>query len=575
MKNIIICLLVSLFFFISCSGNTEEQSPLPSEFVTDALKKYEISANPEAGFSINFTIKAPLRCSVKSDQEWCKVRTACNDDIYVTLNFERNQTGLFRTAHVTVSSLEMKGDYVIEVVQEAALLELANLESLYASEGGTYKLYVSSDDPWLLKCDTDWLSFDKTSGDATVASSVVEVKLTVKANDTGISRIANVSLSSVAGNKKVVEVMQNEPWKTEVRIGDRGLRFDNSRVDPVYTKKMTEWQTAGRRGGVPPLEETLSNVTVEFGPETSVEDLKKYFEDHRNQKIIVKLRNGEYDFNKDCSVWIYSNAVLVGESRDGVVIKTGPDAAQCILNMYASKYAGIRNLTIKGEWKTTPPDPSEMENVLSDRVGATAISMQAAYDCFVDNVKITNCASHPLFIKDGSSGEGGHNTIRDLEVDGAYNKGGNCNGYVYVGNSHNLITGCKITHIRHISFQGPLAAYNVFYKNDVTQEVSFHGSDGGDNLIEYNKITIPETLHEGYCAIMGPWSNQHQVGGKNFIYRNKCLELHKGEEKTPWSDSKLYIGPWKVRPVDLYTNFRVTEGYPRPAGRTFYPVILK
>ena len=122
--------------------------------------------------------------------------------------------------------------------------------------------------------------------------------------------------------------------------------------------------------------------------------------------------------------------------------------------------------------------------------------------------------------------------------------------------------------------QDPTSAYNVFYKNDVHQEFSFHVNDGGNNLVERNNITLPKYMSKSYCAIMGPWSSQHQVGGKNFIYRNKCLELNRDNNK-PWSDEELYIGPWEVKPSDVYNNFRVTEGYPKPEGRTLYPVILK
>lgn len=58
--------------------------------------------------------------------------------------------------------------------------------------------------------------------------------------------------------------------------------------------------------------------------------------------------------------------------------------------------------------------------------------------------------------------KGEHNTIRGTEIGGA----------------SNLITGCKVTHLRHISMQGERSKYNVVFDNDFRQEVSFHsGAD--------------------------------------------------------------------------------------------------
>lgn len=575
MKNVFYFYIGILsLLLMACDENPIMQSTLPVSFTTDALKKYEVPAEPESDFSIAFTVEDPFNCSIKSDQDWCKVIISWNNGIHAKLEIEDNNTNAIRTAKVTIASPKIKGDYVIEIEQMASVFKVENLGDEFAPEGGEFLVQVSSDSPWTLKSDADWIEFDPSSGDATITSGAVEVKAKVKANDTGIIRTANVTLRSSSGKLFTHEVLQCEPWNTTVRIGDEGIKFDASKFDanyPLYPQ-MLEWKKAGREAGIPSLESQMSAINKTFGPENTIAEIITYLNgsDKYNKRNIL-LKNGEYII--DQSLRIYSQDILIGESKEGVILNLSDKGD---ISLYNGNNMGVRNLTIKGAWSKQAPDPTKMEETLPGKGGYKSINMSDTKDSYIDNVRIINSASHAIVISGNitNAGKGGHNTIRDVEIDGAYNKAGGYQGYFHIGGAYNLVTGCKVTHIRHISFQDPTSAYNVFYKNDVAQEVSFHNNDGGNNLVEYNKITIPTTLGSAYCAIMGPWSDQHQVGGKNFVYRNKCLELNRNNN-TPWSDNELYVGPWEVKPADLYSNFRVTEGYPKPVGRTLYPVVLK
>lgn len=568
MRRLFYCIMAFSLLLGGCDDKKMMSSTLPVEFITDALPKYVVPADPDENYSINFRLESPYYSSVESDQEWCHVKTTCKDGIYVTLTADRNLTGMLRTANITISSPQIKGNYVIEVEQGAIAFDIANLENEYLAEGGEYVLNVSSTKPWTLESDCDWLTFDKTSGGSTLETGVEEVRLTVKPNDTGILRFANVKFSAVSLGERDFEIYQEEPWETEVRVGDEGVTFDQGRFDSNYPQ-IQEWMKAGKEGGIPPLEEQLRSPARIFSPGEE-EEFLAYLETDKYTTRAILLKNGTYKFTK--SFRIYSNNTLVGESRDGVVIELSGNA---YINMYNGIKAGIRNLTIVGKWSDKDPDPTLMEEVIPGKGDHRTIDIGGqsgkVHDNFVDGVTIINSASHPIWIS------ASHNTIRDVKIDGAYNKGAGCQGYFFIDGDHNLITGCEVTHIRHISMQNPTSKYNVFYKNNVRQEFSFHVNDGGDNLVEHNKITIPTTL-SGYVAIMGPWSTQHQVGGKNFVYRNRCLEENHNNN-TPWSDNELYIGPWEVLAgvnyQQHYTNFRVTEDYPKPIGRTLYPVILK
>lgn len=564
-----------LFLLLACDDNSAIlESNLPESYTTDALAKYEVPSEPGSDFSIDFTVEVPDDCKIESNQEWCRVISNTDDKgIHISLKIEDNVGSTDRTAKVTISSPKIKGNYVVEIRQMGLLLEIGNLEKELAPEGKEYALQVSSNSKWTLETDVDWIELNVTSGEATASEPTV-VKAVVKSNDTGIVRSANVTLRSVAGKELVYTLTQCEPWKTEVRVGDAGLQFDESRFDtnyPLYSQ-MQAWKTAGKAGGIPSLENVLNTVSKTFEPGTSIDEIKAYLDgSDKYAKRTIFLKNGEYIVTKPMR--LYSNDVLIGESKEGVILKMSGNGQ---VSLYNGNNVGLRNVTIKGQWADGEPDPTLFEETLSDASKAThkTIDMCGTKNSYVDNVAIINAASHPIVIGATSQGTGNHNTIRDVVIDGAYNKAGGYQGYFHIGGAYNLITGCKVTRIRHISFQDPVSEYNVFYKNDVTQEISFHNNDGGNNLVEYNKITTPVTLHDGYCSIMGPWSVQHQVGGKNFIYRNKCLELNQGG-KVPWSDDELYIGPWEVKPADLYTQFRAQDEYPKPTGGTLYPVILK
>lgn len=362
----------------------------------------------------------------------------------------------------------------------------------------------------------------------------------------------------------------SDPDEAVARVGDPGAGFDTDLIDALYRDQMEEWMTAGVEGGIPFLENQLKSVDMTFEAGTDAETIDAYFKQNVGKTVLLK--NGEYTFGRN--VALSDGSVLIGESRDGVKITMCGEASSAI-DMRNLDNAGVRNLTLTGGWSETAPDPTNMSEVLAGKGGWKSIDMSGnTVNCYADNIKILNSASHPIWIA------GSHNTVRDMDIDGAYCKGGGAQGYFFIDGDHQLITGCKVTHIRHVSMQNTTSTLNVFYGNDMRQEFSFHVNDGGDNLIENNRITIPSTL-SGYTAIMGPWSLEHQVGGRNFIYRNDCIEENHPEYgfNTPWSDDSLYIGPYEIIHAGeyerLHNNFRTSAAYPAPKGKTFYPIILK
>lgn len=361
----------------------------------------------------------------------------------------------------------------------------------------------------------------------------------------------------------------------QLRVGDPGVTFDMNKMDPRYPQ-MEKWITAGVRGGIPFLEDQEIKETLNDGADSDA--IIAAINSVAGQGGgAVLLKNGNYRIDKMVSM--RSNVSIIGESRDGVICTIYMTGSSGFYFGTGDKNCGLYRLTVQGSWGT-PFYPWNISSNANDELPGNdniSIKFSGSEDCWLDKVTILNSAQDPMRCN------AIHTTFRDLIVDGVHKKAGGAQGYFFIQDGYNLITGCEITHIRHISLQGDGVEYNVVYDNDFHQEVSFHSGDDGNNLIENNRITLPADMPPGtsspqpdYYAIMGPWSTQHQNSADtNYIYKNQCVEYNHAGNPTPWSDPKLvYVGPKEVKPKDPSTNFPALAASFSPIGGTFYPIVL-
>ena len=360
----------------------------------------------------------------------------------------------------------------------------------------------------------------------------------------------------------------NSTTYAQSQIGDPGVTFDQSKFDADWPQ-MLRWTQTGVTGGIPLLANLQQGAIVTAKTSAGINaaisscPAGKY----------VYLPNGTYTI--DSQVSMKTNVSLVGQSRTGVTCKiTTPSGIA--FSFDGINKAGIYKLTIEGGWGTPKyawnggtgfaTTPGQENN--------TSVSVKfrnGAQDCWLDDVTVLNSGDHSILLI------ANHNTIRNCTIDGVHRKDGGYQGYFHVGGADNLVVNNTITHLRHFSMQDATSKYNVIYKNTFVQEISFHNSDGGNNLVEQNTVTLPSDVpnsNPNYFAIMGPWSTQHTISlSPNFIYKNSCIEKnHSGA--TPWSDnSKIYDGPYEVKPADPYTNFRAMASSKVPTGGTLYPIL--
>lgn len=356
------------------------------------------------------------------------------------------------------------------------------------------------------------------------------------------------------------------------QVNDPGIIFDESKFDPDYPQ-MAEWATAGVRGGIPLVDALVVRRTLADGADSSAINAA-INEVSGLGGGAVALENGTYNIHDE--VQMKSGVYLVGESRSGVrcIIHPSMTANSGAFEFKSGiSQSGIYRLTIEGGWGTPQYDWNEGISANNELPGNENISVffKDVADCWIDDCTILNSADFPVRIT------ADHITVRNCHIDGVFNKHGGAHGYFFILEGHNLVTGCFITHLRHISLQGDGVRYNVVYDNDFAQEVSFHSDDDGDNLIESNRIHLPADMPNDspdYYAIMGPWSIQHQLSERpNYIYRNDVIEYNHGGA-TPWSDpSVVYYGPHEIKPANPHINFTPYAAGP-PHGGTLYPIVL-
>ncbi|WP_366186151.1 T9SS type A sorting domain-containing protein [Flavobacterium ovatum] len=380
--------------------------------------------------------------------------------------------------------------------------------------------------------------------------------------------------------------------QAQLRVGDPGVTINQTAIDANSTNypQMSRWANAGVIGGIPFVNDANfeKKATINAGNSAAINTAIVTLSNSltSGQKGLLTLNDGNYTI--DASITMKSNVSLIGQTREGVICTITMVGGNAFTFYNVSK-CGIYNLTIQGGWGTPVYawnySLDENREITNDNVSVRLSG--TTNNCWLDKVTILNSANDPLRCV------GEHITLRDLIVDGCHRKAGGAEGYFFIQSRDNLITGCKVTHVRHISLQGSNVEYNVVYDNDFKQEISFHSGDNGNNLIEFNNITLPvdmppvdasepgpaiiKTNAPDYFAIMGPWSSQHtNSNNPNFVYRNSCLQNNHtySPTNTPWSDdSKVYYGPKKIAIAlaDKIVNFpEYSVGI--PSGKTLYAV---
>ncbi|HRC26581.1 MAG TPA: calcium-binding protein, partial [Alphaproteobacteria bacterium] len=131
---------------------------------------------------------------------------------------------------------------------------------------------------------------------------------------------------------------------------------------------------------------------------------------------------------------------------------------------------------------TQPPDPDSFTNARPDLENVSAISIGMTRGTEVNHITVLNAASHGLELRGTLEAH-----VNDLTVDGAYNKGGDGNGYgfhvaeSFYGRFENL----TLLNMRHalIFSSWNAEAYNTAEVDYTNRDINFHGSPDHSNTV--------------------------------------------------------------------------------------------
>ena len=383
------------------------------------------------------------------------------------------------------------------------------------------------------------------------------------------------------------------------RIGDPGYEFDESRDDPRFPA-MREWATAGVTGGIPFREDlTLrSTLTADATDNDRSDDIQAALDQAAQQGGgVVLLAAGTFPLRS--ALTLPSNVVLRGSGKGVTVIESflrfrGTSSAQKIptFHFQDAQRAGLEDFTVifNADYNGQEMFPLDVDfptdvfiayefrsqNYQNERVYHDRPNYQFhdELELYVDFVRFdgasTNCwIDNCDFLKSGSNGivippDASHITIRDTRVEGAFNKGGNGNGYgINCSGDYVLMVRDTVKRVRHWAIQQG-AQYNVVLDCYSWADMNFHQNDDGDNLIQNTKIHIPQ--YHLWRAFQRGASFHGDPGPRNLFFANDVIDRSAGPSYT--DQSVIYT--WNT--ADNETVIPLPGGDYPPAHGTLYAV---
>jgi hypothetical protein len=145
----------------------------------------------------------------------------------------------------------------------------------------------------------------------------------------------------------------------------------------------------------------------------------------------------------------------------------------------------------------------------------TTIWFENARNCMASRCNILQAGNDPIRIQNSQ-----HITCCHNLVDRAFNKAAGGAGYYNIMESSDcLIYKETVRRIRHLSIHYG-SSYNVIFDCDLQADVNFHNGDKGHNLIENNRIFIPN-WHSWRCFGTGSPTLHKPPGSFNVLFRNQ------------------------------------------------------
>lgn len=352
--------------------------------------------------------------------------------------------------------------------------------------------------------------------------------------------------------------------------GDSGWELDSAMLDARFPA-MAEWAKAGVEGGVPDAQSTKVVMTI-----TAKANLQKAIDKVARKGGVLLLLPGEYIITEP--IHLRSGVILRGATKETVILsvkihghfwRSKNKSRKGAILLHGIQQAGIENLTVKYNAVNFEPNDRDSHTAAwsidvfhkpekrDTTLFVESIWIHQARNCWVQNCNVLWSGSDPIRITLSD-----HITCRRNFIDRCYNKNDGGMGYYNISNSrHVLICNEIIKRIRHLCIQN-FSKYVVFIDNELEVDINFHDGDSGYNLVQGNKVVIPQW--HSWSPLAAGVPSQHLAPGKgNLLFKN-YFQSKTGEVvySKPSTCYKINY-QWKEEIADVYLeNLTLKTLYP-------------
>ena len=245
---------ISVFNSASCQEyHIDSQAVDTLELEMDAKESYLFTCDPA---TFTFNLSSGTVWSIESDQQWCTVTPSTSSFSSlvekITVTLEANEKWKEREAVLTVTAEGIAEARTISVKQAGRDgFVVIPFEGEIAKEGGVAEFYIMAAKSWEISGASNFLSFDKESGEGNEEGIIETIKVTVAPN-TGVARIGTFAIKtgthvekfSVRQNGMKLELTDPEMQTISLNKNDKQTLVDinaNVEWEVVYAD---EWIAA-------------------------------------------------------------------------------------------------------------------------------------------------------------------------------------------------------------------------------------------------------------------------------------------------------------------------------------------
>lgn len=183
---------------------TPEKEYANLRLVCDALTTYTVAASRPDDISFNVSANSPWTVTRSAGADWCTVTPSSSSSSSlisdVVVSFADNDSGEDRTATLTIQAERISKYYTVVITQgRKGRLYVTPFAQDFSAAGGPLTFTINTNQPWEIRTDVSWLSFDRENGQPDPDGKTITIHATAEPSAV-LERVATVTV--VAGDEE-------------------------------------------------------------------------------------------------------------------------------------------------------------------------------------------------------------------------------------------------------------------------------------------------------------------------------------------------------------------------------------